>query len=573
MIDNEELYLASSKFKSYDELLKSLRAFYCTKGYGLSIRDSKKDKYVTLQCDRGGSYRDIRCPGEKRKKKSNGSRLINCPFRIVGIKRSDGNWVLKAKDLTHNHEPSTDVSRHPSFRRLPPDHIQSVKDMTLSGIPPREILSSLRQRIPNLPATSRTIYNLKAKFRKDNDGIRSVVSVLFEELEKGGFLYDILYNTKGQITNLFIVHPLSIKLGKLFPNIFVMDCTYETNKYKMPLLDIIGVSCFNTSFYSGFAFLEKQDEESYIWALSAFKRILGQGIYPFVIMIDRELALMNAIDKVFPTATSLFCVWHIQKNMLANCKKYFGHDEEFDIFMSSWNNVVYSTTEALFVKNWGEFELSYKDKKDAIEYIKNIWLPWKEKFVSAWTEKYLHVGNRSSSRAEGAHAKLKLYLQVSTGGFQEVKEKICAAVEHEFNDIKGKLASEKPQVPDNCNMPMFRELLLYVSDFALNEIYKQHKKIKDGTMTPCTGHFMATMGLPCAHKIKNWHETTLSLELIHPHWRTDTLSLDFEDGAPSDDSKEFVKLLNELYSKYQVWPPNRKEYATLMISKLVNQFD
>ncbi|KAJ9538818.1 hypothetical protein OSB04_031551 [Centaurea solstitialis] len=92
-----------------------------------------------------------------------------------------------------------------------------------------------------------------------------------------------------------------------------------------------------------------------------------------------------------------------------------------------WNNVVYSTTKALFEENWHEFELLYKEKKDALECIKQIWLPWKEKFVTAWTDKYLLFGNRSSSRAEGAHAKLKLYLQVSTGDFHEVKEKISLA--------------------------------------------------------------------------------------------------------------------------------------------------
>lgn len=108
------------------------------------------------------------------------------------------------------------------------------------------------------------------------------------------------------------------------------------------------------------------------------------------------------------------------------------------------------------------------------------WLPWKDKFVSAWTEKHLHFGNRSSSRAEGAHAKLKLYLQVSTGSFQDVKKKICLAVEHEFNEIKVKLASEKIRVPHNCNLPLFRELLSHVSQFALKEIHKQYEKIKDG---------------------------------------------------------------------------------------------
>ncbi|GJZ04834.1 hypothetical protein Tco_0538109, partial [Tanacetum coccineum] len=146
------------------------------------------------------------------------------------------------------------------------------------------------------------------------------------------------------------------------------------------------------------------------------------------------------------------------------------------------------------VKSLAEFELLYNDKKDVIKYVRDTWSPWKEKFVSAWTEKHLHLGNRASSIAEG-------------------------------------------------------------------------------TMTPCTGHFMATMGLPCAHKIKDWNQMALSLELIHPHWRIDTLSLNREDCLENDGDTKFDKLLEELNSKYQAWPLNKKEYATSVINKLVNESD
>nr|GEZ36699.1 hypothetical protein [Tanacetum cinerariifolium] len=83
---------------------------------------------------------------------------------------------------------------------------------------------------------------------------------------------------------------------------------------------------------------------------------------------------MNAINNVFPSARNLLCVWHIEKNVVSNCKRFFEHSEEFNDFI---------------------------EKKDAIAYVKKNWFPWKEKFVSAWTEKHLHFGNRSSSRAEG----------------------------------------------------------------------------------------------------------------------------------------------------------------------------
>ncbi|KAL4555319.1 hypothetical protein LXL04_037936 [Taraxacum kok-saghyz] len=406
---DEELYLANSNFVSYAELLKSVRDFYFSKGYAISIRDSSKDNFVKLQCDQGGR------------------------------KGIDGVWVLNAKNLTHNHEPSADMSGHPSFRRLSPTDVQSVKNMTLSGIAPRQILSSLRQGNQNLPANSRTIYNLEAKICKEKLDNRSRVSALFEELQKE----------------------------------------------------------------------EKEDEAIYIWALSVFKKTL-ENREPSVIMTNRELALMNAIKKA---------------------------------------------------------------KKVALEYIKKTWLPWKEMFVSAWTDNYMHLGNHASSRAEGAHAKLKLYLQVSTGGFQGVKEKICLAITNEFNEIKVKLAYEKIHVLHICDVPVFKELLYNVSHFALHEIHMQFERIKNGTMTDCTGHFMATMGLPCAHKINHLYRKPLSLDLIHPHWKIDTLRLDSKDDSQNDVVNEFDGLLSELSTKYQTWPLSKKEIAISMITKLLNESD
>ncbi len=60
---------------------------------------------------------------------------------------------------------------------------------------------------------------------------------------------------------------------------------------------------------------------------------------------------------------------------------------------------------------------------------------------------YTHFGNRVTSRAEGAHALLKKYLQVSTGDLCEVKNKICLAIENQFHEIKAQLLSEQIRVP------------------------------------------------------------------------------------------------------------------------------
>ncbi|XP_058185926.1 PKS-NRPS hybrid synthetase cheA-like [Rhododendron vialii] len=342
-------------------------------------------------------------------------------FSMQGKRHADGFWVLEVKNSSHNHEPSSDMSGHPSCRRLSKEEIMSIEKMTRSGVPPRQILSSLRQGNPKLQAISRTIYNMKVKLKNDNLAGRTMIQALFEELCQGDFTFYVAHDQNGHLTHLFFAHPSSIALTRSYTTVFVMDCTYKTNRYKMQLLDIVGVSSFNNSFYSCFVFLAKEGEEDYVWALQMFRKILGPACYPTVIVFDRELALMNAIKVVFPTTTNLLCVWHIEKNILANCKSHFKTQEDWTTFLDTWNEVISSPDGGAFDEAWKLFELLYNEKEYVLSYIQRTWLPFKERFVKAWTEKCAHFGNRVSSRAEGAHGKLKKYLQVSTGDLHQVK--------------------------------------------------------------------------------------------------------------------------------------------------------
>ena len=126
---------------------------------------------------------------------------------------------------------------------------------------------------------------------------------------------------------------------------------------------------------------------------------------------------------------NLLCIWHIEKNVLRNCKGRFEKEEDWLTFLSIWNNLVKAPDEISFDQGWIEFQIQYESKKEVVDYCKKTWLPYKKYFVDAWTENFTHFGNRVTSRAEGAHSLLKKYLQVSTGDFREVKNKICHAIE------------------------------------------------------------------------------------------------------------------------------------------------
>ena len=55
---NESNQLFNLKFENRDDLLCVVHEFYGAKGYVLTTRGSRPNKFVILHCDRGRVYRD-----------------------------------------------------------------------------------------------------------------------------------------------------------------------------------------------------------------------------------------------------------------------------------------------------------------------------------------------------------------------------------------------------------------------------------------------------------------------------------------------------------------------------------
>ena len=130
-------------------------------------------------------------------------------------------------------------------------------------------------------------------------------------------------NSHNQVTHLFFSHKDSHKLFHANPQIFIMDCTYKTNQYKLSLLIINGVTPINTIFYITFAFQMKKMEENYTFMMNHLKALLiSLDLFnPHIILTDCEKALMNSLSAVYPHINNLICLWHINKNVLTYIKK------------------------------------------------------------------------------------------------------------------------------------------------------------------------------------------------------------------------------------------------------------
>lgn len=116
------------------------------------------------------------------------------------------------------------------------------------------------------------------------------------------------------VRDIFWSHPDSSKLFNTFPSVLVLYSTYKTNKYKLPLMEIVGVTSTGVICSVGFSFLECKKEDNVTWALEIFNTILkDQGNMHLVIITDCDTTLMNLVATAFPTPSILLCKYHITK--------------------------------------------------------------------------------------------------------------------------------------------------------------------------------------------------------------------------------------------------------------------
>ncbi|CAG8485321.1 3798_t:CDS:2 [Racocetra persica] len=193
--------------------------------------------------------------------------------------------------------------------------------MSTADVHLREILSTLRQDDLGKLAILKTIYNARDKICCDNFQSCTPIQALLDKLVEGNFEHDYQCDQNDNLTHLFFAYSKSIALTKTYNSVLLIDCTYKTNKFKMPLLHV---------------------------ALNHVAHIFENVPKSKVIVTDCELALMHAVHTVFPESQNVLCVWHIEKNVLTSCKHHFQINDEWIEFMECWSNLIKSQTEADF---------------------------------------------------------------------------------------------------------------------------------------------------------------------------------------------------------------------------------
>ena len=310
----------------------------------------------------------------------------------------------------------------------------------------------------------------------------------------------------------------------------ILDCTYKTNAYEMPFLDIVGISTTGTTFFAGLCFMDAEEIEDYVWALVRLK-LLYQRLriaYPGVLVTDREPAVAAAIQEVFPEpeTVQMVCQWHVNKNIVEKCKKKDAFDDEnaWKAFFNEWFPIINAKSEAEYHQAIEHMQIAYGSSHPAqVTYLEGILQDHSHQLVAYKVDVVLHLGMKVTSRGEMSHGKLKRNLRVSNGDVKTVVDKITLMLKAQVHEQQVAIEREKIYKPIEINKHvMFREVLGKVSVYALKKVLVQWKELikAEGPLNACTGVYTTTLGLPCKHLLQHYrfrHEA-LSTADFHRHW-------------------------------------------------------
>lgn len=467
---------------------------------------------------------------------------LGCEMRVVlaavDTQNPSGPYEIRhCNRPDHNHEPDPLLALPGHRKRTRTDDVEDiVAQQTSIGVPRKKILASIKAKYPDALVLSKDIGNVAQQQKLLKLQSRTKTEQLFDLLEQHQFKYFYDISEDGAIKYIMFFFPDAIKQYQAHPDILGFDCTYSTNRYSLPLLNIVGATAQNTTIQFGVALLSGETEEDFNRPLQDLRTFLEDlQVRPRVIVTDRCLAFLHAVYRKFEDTPTLICQWHMNKDVLAYARKRGeGWGQVFDqnestfkdsdttmSFMEAYYKAINSLTETEFNQAADEIELKFPSMA---AYLDKEWWPYRTRYVRAWTNEYAHFGEQTTSRIEGSHHSLKAWIETSQLDILSLFQQLLNFWTIQ-KDSYVKVMAESRTTPFQLTGPFWQSVVRVIHTYALFETRKIWSEVQQAIkenkqLGDCTGQYQKIYEMPCKHTVRKMVEEPLALLPSHydQHW-------------------------------------------------------
>jgi hypothetical protein len=167
-------------------------------------------------------------------------------------------WTFHVQNPSHNHL-AFDSDTAPARLRLTTEQVNRVASLTYAGATAQTIAVYLRHGDAGPSrCTVRVVVNTRQQLRLQLITGRTPVQALLRQMSEEGWVWSHEADMEGHWTWLFFASPVSLGHFDHFPEVLLLDCTYNTNCFKFPLLNMVGINGLGGTFYIAFAFLRSE---------------------------------------------------------------------------------------------------------------------------------------------------------------------------------------------------------------------------------------------------------------------------------------------------------------------------
>ena len=220
--------------------------------------------------------------------------------------------------MQHNHEIGSSVIKHYASNRKLSMQEQLELNEVLELRPNNKQLKDYIHSKYKKAVTLKDIQNMKLSLRKAKASGRRDEQILLDTLEDA-LTKDL--NAKGGITvnENNEVATVSFQSGEMsilfenFPEILLVDGTYNVNRARMPLYCFMVEDGFGNGRNVYYSATAEEGSVHLLQIIQTFKSFNPSWFNVRVIVIDKDFTELPALEQEFPQASVLFCQFHVIK--------------------------------------------------------------------------------------------------------------------------------------------------------------------------------------------------------------------------------------------------------------------
>ena len=218
----------------------------------------------------------------------------------------------------HHHPPTSSIllDHENRIHALTNDHRETIRDLTIVGVAPKDILALLRLKYKDLPVlTAQDVANVRSPSGGGSSDAYSLLEKL-QQLQAEDSMWFLRWKcdpvTK-KLTHVFWMSPRQRELAQDCYQLLIHDNTYKTNKFKLPAGLFSGVNRHGQTVLLALALSTKEGTGDYEWQYKMW--LEATSTPPGVTLTDADPGATAASAQVFPSSLHLWCLWNIFKNL------------------------------------------------------------------------------------------------------------------------------------------------------------------------------------------------------------------------------------------------------------------